>query len=69
MNSPLSIIAVLTVVVFLGGAASGMLVLFVISIHRTYHAPLSRIPDQRAGSISRRVLLTAMRHADKDDDQ
>ena len=56
MISALSIIAVFTVVVFLGGAAFGMLVLFVISIHRTSRAPLSEIHGEQRGSISRRML-------------
>lgn len=60
MSSALFIIAVLSIVVFLGGAAFGMFVLFVISIHRTDRAPLSDTHNERAGSISRR-LLTGVR--------
>lgn len=46
MCSALSIIALLSIVVFLAGAASGMLVLLIISIHRTRRAPLSGIRDE-----------------------
>jgi hypothetical protein len=56
MCSALSIIAVLSIVVFLGGAAFGMLTLFIISIHRTSRAPLSDIHGEHAGSVSRHVL-------------
>jgi len=51
-----SILAVLSIVVFLGGAACGMLVLFIISIHRTRRAPLSGTHAEHAGAVSRRVL-------------
>jgi hypothetical protein len=65
MISALSIVAVFTIVVFLtgcafgvflGGAAFGMLTLFIISIHRTSRAPLSDIHGEHAGSVSRHVL-------------
>jgi len=51
-----SIITVLSIVVFLGGAAIGILVLVIISIHRTRRTPLSGTRNDDAGSISRRVL-------------
>jgi len=66
MMSALPIIAVLAIVVFLGGAAFGMLVLLVVSIHRTSRAPLSKVHRQRAGSLSRRVL-TGVRTNDEED--
>jgi hypothetical protein len=56
MSSALSVIAVFSVVAFLGGAACGMLALISISIHRTRHAPFSDVRSERAGCISRRVL-------------
>jgi hypothetical protein len=68
MISALSLIAVFTIVVFLGGAMFGMLVLFVISIHRTRHAPLSDVHSERGGAVSRRVL-TATRAGRKGDSE
>jgi hypothetical protein len=68
MSPELSIIAVLSIVVFVGGAASGILVLVIISIHRTRRAPLSGIHNEGAGSISRRVL-TGGRVTRKEDGQ
>jgi hypothetical protein len=56
MCSALSVIATLSIVAFLGGAAFGMFVLFIISIHRTSRAPLSDIHGEHAGSVSRHVL-------------
>lgn len=56
MISALSIIAVFTIVVFLGGAAFGALVISIVSIHRTSRAPLSEIHGEQPGSISRRML-------------
>ena len=56
MISMPSIIAAFAIVVFIGGAACGMLVLFIISIHRTRRAPLSGTHSEHAGSVSRRVL-------------
>jgi hypothetical protein len=56
MCSAISIIATLSIVVFLGGAAFGMFLLFIISIHRTSRAPLSDIHGERGGSVSRHVL-------------
>jgi hypothetical protein len=49
--------AVAAIVVFLGGAAFGALVLFVISIHRTSRAPLSSIRNTH-GAVSRCVLTS-----------
>lgn len=57
----ISVLAVLVVVVFLGGALSGALILFAVSIHRTRHAPLSQMGSQRRGSVSRRLLTTTRR--------
>jgi hypothetical protein len=68
MCPPVSVIAVLSTVVFLGGAALGMLVLVIISIHRTSRAPLSEIHATRGGSVSRRVL-TGGRVTRKEDGQ
>lgn len=68
MTSALSIIGVLSIVAFLGGVAFGLLLLFIISIHRTRHAPLSKIHGQRAGSLSRRVLI-GVRTNDEEDDK
>jgi hypothetical protein len=68
MCSPLSIIAVMSIVVLLAGAALGMLVLLIISIHRTSRTPLSGTHDEHAGSISRRVL-TGGRVTRKEDGQ
>jgi hypothetical protein len=68
MSSTLSIIAVLSIVVFLAGIAFGMLALFIISIHRTRRTPLSGIHNEHPGSVSRRVLTggrTTRRAADE----
>ena len=59
MISALSIIAVFGIIVFLSGAASGVLILLIVSMHRTTRGPLSEARDQRAGAISRRVLVGA----------
>jgi hypothetical protein len=56
MVSALSVIVIVSVIVFLGGVAFGMLVLFIVSIHRTSHGTLSEVHGEHAGSISRRVL-------------
>jgi len=53
----ISIIEVFSIVIFLGGVAFGMLLLFIISIHRTSRAPLSKIHRECAGSLARRVLI------------
>ena len=57
MTLPFSLIAVLFMAAFLAGAALGMLMLFIISIHRTSRSPLSEIDSDCPGSISRRVLM------------
>jgi hypothetical protein len=59
MISALSVIAVFGIIVFLSGAASGVFALLIISMHRTARAPLSAAHDERAGAISRRVLVGA----------
>ena len=56
MITALSVIAVLGIIVFLAGVASGIFILFLISMRRTPRVPLSQVQDERAGSISRRVL-------------
>jgi hypothetical protein len=58
MISALSIVAVFTIVVFLGGTAFGAFMVFVVSIHRTNRTPLSQIDDARGG-LSRQVLTSA----------
>jgi hypothetical protein len=57
MISALSVIAVFGIIVFLSGAAFGIFVLFIISLHRTARAPLSDAHGERSGEISRRVLV------------
>ncbi len=56
MITALSVIAVFGIIVFLAGVASGIFILFLISMRRTPRVPLSQVQDERAGSISRRVL-------------
>lgn len=56
MITALSVIAVLGIIVFLAGVAFGIFILFLISMRRTPRVPLSQVQDERAGSISRRVL-------------
>jgi hypothetical protein len=51
MNSVFFLIAV-----FLAGAVSGALLVFVVSIHRTSRTPLSENHGRHAGSVSRRLL-------------
>ena len=58
MPSTTSLFAILSVIVFIGGAAFGALVLFTISIHRTRHASLFEASMQHRGAISRSVLIT-----------
>jgi hypothetical protein len=53
----LSVIAVFGIMVFLSGAAFGAFILIVISMHRTARAPLSETRGERAGAISRRMLV------------
>jgi hypothetical protein len=57
MISALSIIAVFGIIVFLSGAAFGVFILLVTSMRRTARAPLSEARAERAGAISRRVLV------------
>ncbi len=59
MISALSIIAVFGIIIFLSGAAFGAFILLVISMRRTTRAPLSEAHGERAGAISRRVLVGA----------
>ena len=59
MISALSIIAVFGIIVFLSGAASGVFILLIVSMRRTTRAPLSEARVERAGAISRRVLVGA----------
>jgi len=56
MITALSVIAVFGIIVFLAGVASGIFILFLISMRRTPRVPLSQVQDERAGAISRRVL-------------
>jgi hypothetical protein len=56
MITALSVIAVFGIIVFLSGVAFGVFILFVISLRRTPRVPLSQVQDERAGSLSRRVL-------------
>jgi hypothetical protein len=56
MITALSVIAVFGIIVFLSGAAFGIFILFVISMHRTPRVPLSQVQAERAGGIARRVL-------------
>jgi hypothetical protein len=56
MSFAVSVIAILSIVVFLGGAVSGMFVLFVVSIHRTRRVPLSEVHGEERGCVSRGVL-------------
>jgi hypothetical protein len=55
----LSVIAIFGIIVFLSGAAFGVFILMVISMHRTARAPLSETHGERAGAISRRMLVGA----------
>ena len=56
MITALSIVAVFGIIVFLSGAAFGILILFVISMRRTPRAPLSQVQDEPTGGLARRVL-------------
>jgi hypothetical protein len=51
-----SFIAVSSVISFLSGSAFGALAVFAISIHRTRHAPLSELRQERAGALARGTL-------------
>jgi hypothetical protein len=59
-----SLIAISSVISFLSGSAFGALAVFVISIHRTRHAPLSELRREQAGALARSAL-TATRAASK----
>jgi len=54
-----ALLAVFSVIVFLGGSLFAALVLFIISIHRTANRPMSQVYGERRGEISRRALTTA----------
>jgi hypothetical protein len=58
MPSTTSLLAVFSVIVFIGGFAFGALVLFVISIHRNRRASLFEPSTRQRGAISRSVLVT-----------
>ena len=53
----LSVIAVFGIMVFLSGAAFGIFILIVVSMHKTSRAPLSETHGERRGAISRRMLV------------
>jgi hypothetical protein len=55
----LSVIAVFGIMVFLSGAAFGVFILIVVSMHKTSRAPLSDTHGERRGTISRRMLVGA----------
>ena len=59
MITALSVIAVFGIMVFLSGTAFGIFILLIISMRRTTRAPLSEAQGERAGAISRRVLVGA----------
>jgi hypothetical protein len=58
MPSTTSLLAVFSVIVFIGGFAFGALALFVISIHRNRRASLFDASPRQPGAISRSVLVT-----------
>lgn len=53
-----ALLVVFSIVVFLGGSAFAVLVLFIISIHRTANGPMSAVFGESRGGLSRRVLTT-----------
>lgn len=59
MISAHSIIVIATIIIVLSGTALGTLILLVTSMHRTTRLPLSEVHCERAGAISRRVLVGA----------
>jgi hypothetical protein len=59
MISALSIVAIFGIIVFLSGALFGVFILLVVSMHRTGHAPLSEAHGERAGAMSRRMLVAS----------
>jgi hypothetical protein len=59
MSSAMSLFAVFSIIVFLGGCAFGALALFVVSIHHAgYRTPIYEIGTHKRGSVSRCVLMT-----------
>jgi hypothetical protein len=58
MHSETALIAIFCGIVFITGAASGALVLFVISIHRTRRASLFEAHGQHRGGMARTLLVT-----------
>jgi hypothetical protein len=62
MIPALSVIAVFGIIVFLSGAAFGAFVLLLVSMRRTSRAPLSQAHRERAGVISRRMLVATRTH-------
>jgi hypothetical protein len=59
MPSVTSFFAIFFAIAFFGGFASGMLLLFIISIHRARHASLFEDNRHRPGAISRSMLISA----------
>jgi hypothetical protein len=57
MIPALSIIAVFGILIFLSGALFGVFVLLLVSMRRTSRVPLSEAHDERAGALSRRMLV------------
>jgi hypothetical protein len=57
MITALSVIAIFGIIVFLSGAAFGVLVVLVISMRKTSREPLSEASYGPAGRISRRMLI------------
>jgi hypothetical protein len=58
MHSETALIAIFCGIVFITGAASGALVLFVISLHRTRRASLFEVHGQQRGGMARSLLVT-----------
>jgi hypothetical protein len=58
MPSTLSLLVIFSVIVFIGGSVFGVLLLFIISIHRTRGTSLFTVSGQRRGKVSRCVLVT-----------
>jgi hypothetical protein len=52
----ISAFAILSIATFLAGTAFGVLILLVLSIHRTRHATLTQTRHERPGSIARSML-------------
>jgi hypothetical protein len=57
MIPALSIIAVFGILIFLSGALFGVFILLIVSMRRTTRAPLSEAHGERAGALSRRMLV------------